>query len=175
MAAYNYYGQGYGNPYGMNGFYPQGYQPVMPQQPQMMQNPQQMNQPMQSYSPVINQSGIIWVSGAQEAQMYPIAPNNAVALWEKSGKVIYLKQADATGKPTITIYDLVERTEAAQESHESGNSKLPDYATKDELSTIVGAVKGLAGEVEQMKGDLYGVAGRKKSVKKVEVTEDDDA
>ena len=33
-------------------------------------------------------TGIIWVSGVQEAQLYPVAPNNAVALWENSGKAI---------------------------------------------------------------------------------------
>ena len=96
MAAYNYYGQSYGNPYGA--FYPQGFQPMMQQG---MPNVPQMQSPVQtapqSYSPAINQSGIIWISGLQEAQMYPIAPNNAVALWEKSGKVIYLKQADHDG------------------------------------------------------------------------------
>ena len=86
MAAYNYYG----NPYIG---YPAGYQAAM-QQPQMMQNipqiqqPQQI-QPAQTYSPAINQSGIIWISGMQEAQMYPIAPNNAVARWQKDGKTIY--------------------------------------------------------------------------------------
>ena len=46
-----------------------------------------------------------------------------------------------------------------------------DYASKDELSAIVTAVRDLTSDVEQMKGDLYGVAGRKK-VKK-EVAEDD--
>lgn len=172
MAAYNYYGQSYGNPYGA--FYPQGFQPMMQQG---MPNVPQMQSPVQtapqSYSPAINQSGIIWISGLQEAQMYPIAPNNAVALWEKSGKVIYLKQADATGKPTMTVYDLVERKESASDASSASSDKLPDYATKDDLSTIIGAVKGLAGEVEQMKGDLYGVAGRKKAVKKAEAMEDD--
>lgn len=169
MAAYPYYGMNYGNPYGAWNI-PQSFQPMA--QPQQIQPQQPITQPMQSYSPAINQNGIIWISGESEAAMYPIAPNNAVALWEKSGKVIYLKQADATGKPTMKVFDLVERREGSSE--QSGqDSNAPAYATKDELSTIVGAVKGLAGEVEQMKGDLYGVAGRKKAVKKAEAMEDD--
>lgn len=93
--------------------------------------------------------------------MFPVAPNNAVALWEQSGKVIYLKSADATGKPTLRIYDLAERKETKAQPHE--------YITKDELADILGVLKGLTGEIEQMKGDLYGVAGRKR---KKEVTED---
>ena len=173
MAAYPYYGMNYGNPYGA--YYPQGYQPVM--QPQTVPNVPQVQSPVQtapqSYSPAINQSGIIWISGMQEAQMYPVGPNAAVALWQKDGKTIYLKQADATGKPTMTVYDLVERKESASDTSAASGDKSPDYATKDDLSTIIGAVKGLAGEVEQMKGDLYGVAGRKKAVKKAEAMEDD--
>lgn len=130
------------------------YQPYYPQTYQ----PQQTQQQQQT-------SGILWVSGMQEASMYPVAPNNAVALWEQSGKVIYLKQADATGKPTIKVYDLVERTDAPHED------KQPDYATKEDVGAIAKAVKDALAEMEQMKADLYGVAGRKK---KKEVTEDDE-
>lgn len=168
MAAYNYYGQNLVNPYGGWNI-PQSYQgqPMMqqPVQPVQMQQPQTV----QMQSP----SGIIWISGMQEAQMYPVAPNNAVALWENSGKTIYLKQADATGKPTMRIYDLVERTENTSAAAGQHDEKAPSYVTKDELGTIVEAMKSLAGEIDTMKGDLYGVAGRKKTAKKAEVTEDD--
>lgn len=166
MAAYNYYGQSFGNPY-VGGYYPQnGFQT----QPQM---PQPVQQPQQNYSPVINQSGIIWISGLQEAQMYPIAPNNAVALWEKSGKTIYLKQADATGRPSLTIYDLVERKETASDAASGQDVNSASYATKDDLSTIVNAMKSLASEVETMKGDLYGAVGKRKAIKKAEAEDDD--
>lgn len=167
MAAFNYYGQNFGNPYGA-GYFPQnGFQQPMIQQPVQ---PVQMPQPAQTMP---SPSGIIWISGMQEAQMYPVAPNNAVALWENSGKTIYLKQADATGKPTMRIYDLVERTENASIAAGPHDEKAPAYATKDELGTIVEAMKSLAGEVDTMKGDLYGMAGRKKTVKKAEAIEDD--
>lgn len=174
MAAYNYYGQNFATPY--SNFYPQPFQPQAVVPPQGIGNVQQAPtvQAVPNYSPAINPSGIIWVSGAQEAQMYPIAPNNAVALWEKTGKTIYLKQADPTGKPTMTVFDLVERKDGISEQA-GQDTNVPTYATKEEFSTIVVAVKGMANEIEQMKGDLYGVAGRKKSAKKTEVTEDDDA
>lgn len=147
--------------------YPNYYTPTIyqPQMPQVLQTQQpQIQQPQTS--------GIIWISGLMEAQAYPIAPNNAVALWEKSGKTIYLKQADATGKPSITIYDLVERTESAQDgSIES--AKPMNYATKEELSIVVGAVKSydeilsaLKADMETLKSDMYGIAGKKKNVKK---------
>lgn len=173
--AYPYYNY---NPYQMN-YYQPNYQPMQAvQQPMMAQNVQTQNQP-QSYSPAINQSGIIWVSGAMEAQAYPIAPNNAVALWEKSGKVIYLKQADATGKPTMTVYDLVERD---QNASDAAQDQTLEYATKSDLSAVVGVVKGfdevlgsLKSDIDTMKGDMYGIAGKKKSSAKktAEVIEDE--
>ena len=113
--------------------------------------------------------------------MYPVAPNNAVALWENSGKTIFLKQADATGKPTMHVYDLVERTETVSTASDpqADKSSVP-YATKEDLGKVVGVVKGIddvistmKNDIEAMKGDMYGIAGKKKPVKKAEVQEDD--
>ena len=160
----------------------QGYYPMY-QQPQYQQPVQQtMQQTQQTYSPVINQNGIIWISGESEAAMYPIAPNNAVALWEKSGKTIYLKQADATGKPSMKVYDLVERAETPADGVSETDGKLPAYATKEELKAVVDAVKsfGVAitsaqSDIDALKGDMYGIAGKKKSARKTqEVAEDDE-
>lgn len=160
-------------------YFPVGYQPVQQnyQQPTMQQPVQQ---PQQSYSPAINQSGIIWISGLQEAQMFPVGPNSAAALWQKDGKTIYLKQADATGRPTLTVYDLVERTETPQDSGNNGDNKSPNFATKDELSAVVNAIKGYAetissmkSDVDSLKTDFYGIQGRKRVVKKQDVEADE--
>ena len=176
---YNTYPSGY-TPYSFNG-YPQ-YQPTpqMPQQP-MMQNAQQTAQPVQTQ--IASPSSIIWVKNQQEAAMYPIAPNNAVALWDSASPSIYLKQADASGKPSMKIYDLVERTETPVESQNENGVKTTAYATKEELGAVVGAIKGIdgiiagiKGDIEKMNGDLYGLAGAKKKSKKVkdDDMEDDD-
>lgn len=141
------------------GYLPQGYQ-------QMTQQAQAQVQPVQ------NQTGIVWVTGVNEAQMYPVAPNNAVALWEQSGKTIYLKSADATGKPTLRIYDLVERSETASPALGVSDDKNIVYARKDDVDAISGAIKGILNDIEQMRSDIYGFAGRKKTMKK-EVTDDD--
>lgn len=79
------------------------------QQPQMQPMQQPMSQQVQQNP--IAQSGVQWVSGEQEARGYLIAPNSAVALWDSTAPTVYLKQADASGKPTLKIYDLVERAE----------------------------------------------------------------
>ena len=70
---------------------------------------QNMQQPLQQ--PPIQQPSIVWVPNEQAAREYLVAPNSAVTLWDSSAPVVYLKQADASGKPTLTTYDLVERTQ----------------------------------------------------------------
>jgi len=103
--AFGPYYQPYQNPY-----YPPPMQDNLAQLRQNMipQMPQQAPQ-----NPVA-QGGVQWVAGEQEARGYLIAPNSAVALWDSTAPTVYLKQADASGKPSLKIYDLVERTEAPQ-------------------------------------------------------------
>ena len=179
---YNYGYNAYGNynTYGFGG-YPQ-YQPTlqMPQQP-VVQNAQQTAPTVQTQ--MTNPSTIIWVRNQNEAALFPVSPNNAVALWDQSAPAVYLKQADASGKPSMKIYDLVERTETPSEATNESSNKSPAYATKDELGAVVGVVKGfdeligsLKSDIDTIKGDMYGIAGKKKSTKKVkeDAEEDDD-
>jgi len=148
-----------------NPYFPVTYQPYYA--PQSYQMPvQQAAVPQQNpVIPQAQQSGMIWVNSGIEAQAYPVAPNNAVTLWSTAEPVVYLKKADASGRPTLTIYDLVERKEQSV----SKTEPKPDYATKEDLSTVATVVKGyedvingLKADLETMKGDLYGLSGRKK-------------
>lgn len=169
--AYSYYTPSYAPNY------QQYYQPSYVQQPnyQPVQTPQQQ-------APMQNQSGIIWITTENEALAYPVAPNNAVTLWSQTEPVVYLKQADATGKPTLKIYDLVERVQTASNASEVKGDKQSSYATKDELSAVVGVVKGfddliggIKADIDTMKSDMYGIAGKKKPRKpKVEEVEDEE-
>lgn len=100
---------------------PQYYQPPMPDQlaqlrgAQFQPMPQQMPQAQPQQAQASGQS-MVWVSGEAEAMAYLVAPNSAVALWDSNSPTIYLKQADASGKPSIKVYDLVERTSGGQNS-----------------------------------------------------------
>lgn len=149
-------------------YYPATYQPYyQPYQVQQIQPAQQQ------------QTSIIWVSGDREAEMYPVAPNNAVTMWSQTAPAVYLKSADATGKPTLKTYDLVERAQNASDATSASEGKPPTYATRDELSAVVGAVKGFGGDIstiradiDALKSDMYGLAGKKKTVKKTEAEDD---
>lgn len=168
--------------YNTSGYYPQY---SYGNYPQFQPNPQ-ISQPMmqnvqQTAAQIANPSSIIWVRNQNDAAMYPVAPNNAVALWDQNSAAVYLKQADASGKPSMKIYDLVERTETAEETTSENGAKVPAYATKEELGAVVGAIKGIdgviagiKGDIEKMNGDLYGIAGAKKKSKKVKDDEEDE-
>ena len=152
MAGYNYYPQSYGNPY-MQNYFPQTYQPM--QQPMQQQIPQQMpqqmpgTQPSQQNTMPTGQNSIIWVTGLEEAQKYPVAPNGAVVLWEQTGKTIFVKQSDATGRPTLTIYDLVERTETAQNGVSQTGGTSPEYVTKREFEALCATVEEIKTKSEK--------------------------
>nr|DAP01547.1 MAG TPA: hypothetical protein [Caudoviricetes sp.] len=140
------------NPYYQNPYYPQ------PMPDNLMQMRQQ--QMMQPAPPPVPQNpvaagGVQWVSSEQEARGYLIAPNSAVALWDSTAPTVYLKQSDASGKPTLKIYDLVERTETAPNAPQKPGVEFVTREEFDRLAALVGELKG-------------------KKKRKVEEDEDDD-
>ena len=127
------------NPYYQNPYYPQ------PMPDNLMQMRQQ--QMMQPAPPPVPQNpvatgGVQWVSGEQEARGYLIAPNSAVALWDSTAPTVYLKQADASGKPTLKIYDLVERAETPRTAPQEKGVEFVTREEFDALAALVGEIKG---------------------------------
>lgn len=115
------------NPYSYGG-YPQYYpQPVPDQLAQLRQ--QQAPQPMAQQS-----NSMIWINGRAEADSYLVAPGCAVALWDINAPVVYLRQADGTGKPSTKAFDLVERTDAPQAVPQIDMSR---FVTVDQLEEIL--------------------------------------
>ena len=53
---------------------------------------------------------IDWVVGKASADAYPMAPNGKVMLLDAQEPIMYVKTSDMMGRQTITIFDLVERT-----------------------------------------------------------------
>lgn len=129
-------------PYGwQNPYYPPPMQDNLMQMRQMQQPQMQPQMPQAPQNPVA-QSGVQWVAGEQEARNWMIAPNAAVALWDSSAPTVYLKKADASGKPSLTIYDLVERTETPRTATQEKGVEFVTRKEFDALAALVGELKG---------------------------------
>lgn len=107
-------------------FYPPAVPDQLRQQQMQQIQPQMMQQPVQ---PVPQNGGINWVGSKLEADNWPIAPGCAVALWDSNNPVIYLRQADSTGKPSTKVYDLVERTDNPAPQQPVAQVDLSRYMT----------------------------------------------
>lgn len=127
------------NPYYQNPYYPQ---PIPDNLMQMRQ--QQMMQPAPPPVPQnpVATGGVQWVSSEQEARGYLIAPNSAVALWDSNAPTVYLKQSDASGKPTLKIYDLVERAETPRTATQEKGVEFVTRKEFDRLAALVAELKG---------------------------------
>lgn len=124
--SYNPYVNPYNAPYGGQQMQQQMYQPQMQQPPQA---PQQAS------------NGFVWVNDINEAANYLVAPNSAVQLWDKNSPCVYLKTADAAGKPTMQIFDLVERKQ--QPTAQTQTATTADYVTRAEFAELRKAVDAL--------------------------------
>lgn len=122
-----------------NPYYPQ---PMPDNLMQMRQQQMPMMQTPQAPQNPIAQGGVQWVSGEQEARNWMIAPNAAVALWDSTAPTVYLKQADASGRPTLKIYDLVERAEAPRTAPQEKGVEFVTRKEFDALAALVGEIKG---------------------------------
>lgn len=122
-------------------YYPQQYQPQMPQQPAQQ-----------------NGGGIIWVSGEAGAKAYLVAPNTTVQLWDSEAQCIYLKSADASGMPSMKILDYTIRSQTPVNGPVSGSAAHgisgQDYATKAD-------VEALAGQISTLRAELDGLATKR--------------
>ena len=117
--------------------YPYYYQPYQPYQPpmadQLMQLRQNQYQPNMQQVPQQQSPSIVWVQNEMDAANYLVAPNSAVTLWDSNAPVVYLKQADASGKPSMKIYDLVERS---QRPAQAPQTPAVEYAPLSRLEAL---------------------------------------
>lgn len=138
-------------PYGwQNPYYAQPMPDNLAQLRQQQMPPMMAPQPPQN---PVAQSGVQWVSGEQEARNWMIAPNAAVALWDSSAPTVYLKKADASGKPSLTIYDLVERAETPRTAPKEDPVK---FVTREEFDALAAVVDGIKGKKKAKEADADG-------------------
>ena len=124
---------------------PQMQEPMMQMRPQY-QSPAQIPQ-YQAPAQQAPQSGgqsIIWVPNEQAANDFIVAPNNAVTLWDMNAPVVYVKKADASGKPAMTTYDLVERSTAPVSPTAPQTVPTVEYVTRKDFDELAAKVAALS-------------------------------
>ena len=135
--SYNPYVNPYAAPYGGQQMQQQMYQPQMQQPPQGAQQPT---------------NGFVWVNDINEAANYLVAPNSAVQLWDKNSPCVYLKTADAAGKPTMQIFDLVERKQ--QPTAQTQAAATADYVTRAEFAELQAKFDALTAKKSKTKSEV---------------------
>lgn len=118
-------------PFGTNYNYNPYVNPYASPYQQQYQQPTQMPTQM----PAQQSNGFVWVDGIEEANNFYVAPNNAVQLWDKNSPCIYKKSADSTGKPSMQIFDLVERKMQTQPKSDL-NADFSDFVKRSEITQL---------------------------------------
>ena len=85
--------------------------PANPFNPYQGVNPAYLNQMNNNLHPA-SQNQIIKVNGRGGAEAYQMAPNSQILLIDETQPLIWLKQTDGAGYPTLTAYDIKPHEEA---------------------------------------------------------------
>ena len=111
-----------------------------------IQNYQQQYMPTVQNNQMQQNNNIIYVQGIEGAKSYLVGSNNTVILWDSDNPVIYVKSADASGRPNIKILDYTVR--------ETESSQIPlidkkvEYATTEELKCLESKIMALQKQLE---------------------------
>lgn len=155
--------------------FPMTYQPMYTQPQYQAYQPQYQQQAPTQPAPA--QQNIIWVQGEAAARGYLMAPNTTLPLWDSESNTIFLKTTDAAGMPSMKVLDYTIRESAHQAAGNGviGPSPAPtqEYAGKAETDAIKAEIESLRAEMETFRGDLYGIAGKKTTTRKKEVTDNE--
>lgn len=141
-----------------------GYYPTYPQMNYYQQGgavPDALGQYKAPYQPLASQqyssqnvqpsNDMIWVLGEVEATSYPVAPNNAVVLWDRDQPTIFIKSVNAQGVPSMRVLDYTERSPGSQKAAaEHICSCGKGFVKIEEFNEIKQRLFELSGEVEAL-------------------------
>lgn len=134
-----------------NNGYPTTYQPMY-QQPTYATMQSQPNQVQQSQA--TNYSDMIFVQGKEAAKVYPVARGNSVVLFDSEGDKFYIKAVDNTGMPmrlrTFSYVEVMEDEPHGMSSLAPQEIDTSQFATKQEMKTLVDTVDALATKVQNI-------------------------
>ena len=110
---------------------------------------------------------VVWIENDSDVANYAVGPNSAVLLWNFSGGKIFLKSADSTGKPSVKTYTV---KEDGPSSDESANVKdIPvGFVKEDDFLNLKSVLEELKEDMDAVKKDMYGFAGKKRAKGKEE-------
>lgn len=95
-------------------------------------------------------TGIIWMQGIEAARAYPVAPNGQVVLFDSEQQCIYLKTADAQGRPSMRILDYTIRSEAPKTAQNALSGTNTDIPTRQDLNALQGQIDALKQQIERL-------------------------
>lgn len=106
-----------------NPYFPNNYQPFMPQ---FVQPPTQPQQPQ----------GIIWVQGKNAAQSFALNPGQSAILMDSDAPYVYKKETAPDGRPLpMETYKLVKEDEIQESTVHK--DELNNYVRKEQIEEIV--------------------------------------
>lgn len=109
-------------------------QQCQPTQGQQFQPPQMQRQP---------QNSMVWVQGEAGAKSYLIAAGNTVPLWDSENQTIYIKTVDASGVPSMRIFDYTERTQTATAPAQTMKNPNEEFVTRKEFEELAAKLAAL--------------------------------
>lgn len=103
-----------------------------------------------SYSPAQNQNnnGLIWVQGEAGAKAYLIVPGSTVMLMDSEAMRFYLKSADASGVPSLRIFEYNEISHGVPTTPQAVPNE--QYITRTEYEKLLARYDELSARIEQM-------------------------
>ena len=103
-----------------------------------------------SYSPAQNQNnnGLIWVQGEAGAKAYLIVPGSTVMLMDSEAMRFYLKSADASGVPSLRIFEYNEVSHGVPTTPQAVPNE--QYITRTEYEKLLARYDELSARIEQM-------------------------
>ena len=133
--------------YPNNAFSPPGVSnlPYTPQMGGAIQQP--------SYSPVQNQNnnGLIWVQGEAGAKAYLIVPGSTVMLMDSEAMRFYLKSADASGVPSLRIFEYNEVSHGAPSAPNTPPATQTDqFITRAEHDKLLARYDKLVAQYDEL-------------------------
>lgn len=120
MMAFNNYG----------GYVPQYQNWQQPQMSTLECRPQQVYPQNQQ-----NMGSFAYCMGIEGAKAFPIAPNQTVFLMDSNDPIAYIKSADMSGKQTLRIFDMVERSE--ESAPEEPKIDMTEYVKRSDIEDMI--------------------------------------